>query len=105
MGLMFLGAATASAIGGALSYFGSWRLVYAIYGVGELILSVIMFKILERDKPVVEKLNFVKAYKEPLWNCKNFFEYIFYHSYCWYRCSILYCGFGNEKKQSNKGGG
>ncbi|MGC6173978.1 MFS transporter [Lacrimispora sp. 38-1] len=70
MGLMFLGAATASAIGGALSYFGSWRLVYAIYGVGELILSVIMLKILERDKPVVEKLNFVKAYKEPLTNFK-----------------------------------
>ncbi|MGC6177448.1 MFS transporter [Lacrimispora sp. 38-1] len=70
MGLMFLGAATASAIGGALSYFGSWRLVYLIYGIGELVLSIIMLKILERDKPVVETLDFVKAYKEPLTNFK-----------------------------------
>ncbi|MDW2797583.1 MFS transporter [Clostridium boliviensis] len=70
MGLMFLGAATASAIGGALSYFGSWRLVYLIYGIGEFVLSIIMLKILERDKPVVETLDFVKAYKEPLTNFK-----------------------------------
>lgn len=70
MGLMFLGAATASAIGGALSYFGSWRLVYLIYGIGELVLSIIMLKILERDKPVVETLDFARAYKEPLTNFK-----------------------------------
>ena len=68
MGLMFLGAATASAIGGALSYFGSWRLVYLIYGIGELVLSIIMLKILDRDKPVVETLDFATAYKEPLTN-------------------------------------
>lgn len=68
MGLMFLGGATATAIGGALAYFGSWRLVYIVYGIGELIIAFVMFKVLERDKPVVEKLNFVKAYKEPLTN-------------------------------------
>jgi predicted MFS family arabinose efflux permease len=68
MGLMFLGGATATAIGGALSYFGSWRLVYLVYGIGELILAFIMLKILERDKPVVEKLSFIAAYKEPLTN-------------------------------------
>jgi predicted MFS family arabinose efflux permease len=68
MGLMFLGGATATAIGGALAYFGSWRLVYMVYGVGELILAIVMFKTLERDKPVVDKLNFIKAYKEPLTN-------------------------------------
>lgn len=28
LGLMFLGAASASAIGGAIAYAGSWRLVY-----------------------------------------------------------------------------
>ena len=70
MGLMFLGGATAIAIGGALAYFGSWRLVYMVYGVGELILALVMMKILERDKPVVEKLNYVSAYKEPLMNFK-----------------------------------
>jgi predicted MFS family arabinose efflux permease len=68
MGLMFLGGATATAIGGLLSYIGSWRLVYLVYGVGELILALIMLKTLERDKPVVEKLNFIKAYKEPFAN-------------------------------------
>lgn len=32
-GLGFLGAATATAIGGSLAYFGSWRFVYFIYGL------------------------------------------------------------------------
>lgn len=68
MGLMFLGGATATAVGGALAYFGSWRLVYLVYGVGELILAFVMLKILKRDQPIIEKLNFVKAYKEPLTN-------------------------------------
>jgi predicted MFS family arabinose efflux permease len=69
MGLMFLGGATATAIGGALAYFGSWRLVYVIYGIAELILAIVMFKTLELDQPIIKKLNFIKAYKEPL---KNF---------------------------------
>ena len=68
MGLMFLGGATATAIGGALAYFGSWRLVYLIYGVGELIISILIYRTLERDQPVVNKLNFIKAYREPLTN-------------------------------------
>lgn len=66
MGLMFLGGATATAVGGALAYFGSWRLVYIVYGVGELILALMMLKLLERDKPVVAKLNYISAYREPL---------------------------------------
>lgn len=70
MGLMFLGGATATAIGGGLAYIGSWRLVYVFYGISELILAIIMFKTLERDKQVVEKLNFFKAYREPLTNYK-----------------------------------
>ena len=68
MGLMFLGGATATVIGGAIAYFGSWRLVYLVYGVAELIIAIVMFKILERDQPVINKLNFFKAYKEPLTN-------------------------------------
>lgn len=70
MGMMFLGAATATVIGGALAFFGSWRLVYIVYGVGELILALLMLKMLEKDKPVVDQLNFVTAYKEPLSNIK-----------------------------------
>jgi len=66
MGLMFLGGATATAIGGSLAYLGSWRMVYLAYGIAELILAIVMLKTLERDTPVVDKLNFVKAYKVPL---------------------------------------
>ena len=68
MGLMFLGGATATALGGIISYFGSWRLVYIIYGMGELIFAFIILKILEKDKGVVEKLNFIQAYKTPFSN-------------------------------------
>ncbi|AFA49021.1 MFS transporter [Acetobacterium woodii] len=68
MGLMFLGGATATIIGATLAYFGSWRLVYLTYGIAELIVAIIMLKILERDQPVVDHLNFIKAYQEPLTN-------------------------------------
>lgn len=68
MGLMFLGGATATAIGGAISFYGSWRMVYFIYGIAELVLAIFLLKALERDQPVVDHLNFVKAYKEPLTN-------------------------------------
>jgi len=68
MGLMFLGGATATAIGGMISFYGSWRMVYFIYGLAELIVAVIMLIVLERDKPVVDHLNYISAYKEPLTN-------------------------------------
>ncbi len=70
MGLMFLGGATATAVGGVLAYYGSWRLVYIFYGIGELILALFMLKMLEKDASVVSKLNFISAYKEPLSNFK-----------------------------------
>ena len=70
MGLMFLGSATATALGGAIAYFGSWRLVYIFYGVGELFLALLMLRLLQRDTPVVAKLNYITAYKEPLTNFK-----------------------------------
>jgi predicted MFS family arabinose efflux permease len=70
MGLMFLGGATATVLGGALAYFGSWRLVYLAYGIGELIVAIVMFKTLERDKPVVDKLNIFSAYKGALTNVR-----------------------------------
>jgi len=63
MGLMFLGAATATIMGGVLAYVGSWRLVYLVYGIGEIILAFIMLKILKRDQPVVNKLNIFASYK------------------------------------------
>jgi predicted MFS family arabinose efflux permease len=68
MGLMFLGGATATVLGGALAYLGSWRMVYIFYGIGELILAIIIFKILEKDQPVSQTFNLIKAYKVPLSN-------------------------------------
>ncbi|QEN07091.1 MFS transporter [Oceanispirochaeta crateris] len=68
MGLMFLGGATATALGGIISFFGSWRMVYIIYGIGELIIAAVIFKTLEVDEKVVNKLSFLKAYKAPLSN-------------------------------------
>ncbi len=70
MGYMFLGAATATAIGGVLSYIGSWRLVYLFYGIGELITALVMLKLLERDQPILRKLNYVEAYKGAVTNYK-----------------------------------
>jgi predicted MFS family arabinose efflux permease len=68
MGIMFLGGASATAIGGALAYFGSWRLVYIVYGIGELLIALVILKTLEKDSGVVRELNFIKAYKTPLTN-------------------------------------
>jgi predicted MFS family arabinose efflux permease len=68
MGMMFLGGASATAIGGALAYFGSWRSVCFIYGLAELILAVIMVKILPKSSGVMDKLEFTKVYKEALSN-------------------------------------
>ncbi|MFA9398076.1 MAG: MFS transporter [Clostridiaceae bacterium] len=84
MGLMFLGAASATIIGGVLAYFGSWRLVYLIYGIGEFVLAMVMFKVLERDKPVVNKLNILSAYKSALsnWNFMRLVITIFFVGFC-----------------------
>lgn len=46
MSLMFLGGAVAPAIGGLLSFIGSWRLVYIVYGVFEFVIGLlILFRI------------------------------------------------------------
>lgn len=66
MGLMFLGAATATVMGGALAYMGSWRLVYLVYGICELAFAIVMLKTLKRDKPVVDKLSIFSSYKSVL---------------------------------------
>ncbi|GIM27574.1 MFS transporter [Clostridium polyendosporum] len=63
MGVMFLGGASATAIGGALAYFGSWRIVYFIYGLAELIIAFVMLKVLPSSSSVIDTLNFTKVYK------------------------------------------
>jgi len=66
MGMYFLGAAAATAIGGALSFIGSWRIVYLTYGIAELILVVFLYKILTFEKGTMEKLSFREAYGDAI---------------------------------------
>lgn len=70
MGMMFLGGASATFIGGVLAYFGSWRAVYFIYGLGELILAIIMLKKLPKLPGKINKLNLTSVYKQALSNGK-----------------------------------
>lgn len=76
MGFMFLGGASATAIGGFLAYLGSWRLVYFVYGFLEILLAIAMYKVLKRDKPVVSKLNIAGTYREIFQN-SNFMKLLF----------------------------
>ena len=62
----FLGTATATLIGGAIAYFGSWKFVYLSYGILELMLGFAMIKLMERDQPVSDKFRLLSAYKTVL---------------------------------------
>ena len=66
MSIGFLGGALATAIGGTISFFGSWRAVYVVYGVGELIAALLIFKYLDHDKGKTKKFQFFKNYKDAL---------------------------------------
>ena len=55
-------------INGALAYFGSWRLVYFIYGIAELIVAIAMLKWLPKSKQSHNNVKFVSVYKEALKN-------------------------------------
>ncbi len=68
MGMMFLGGASATVLGGALAYFGSWRLVYLAYGLAEFVIALVMIKKLEDSKSTIESLNFKKVYGQALSN-------------------------------------
>lgn len=62
IGIAFLGGAAATAIGGTLAHYGSWRLVYLVYGLAELVLAVIMLKVLKGQPATVSALDFKGAY-------------------------------------------
>jgi len=66
MSFGFLGTATATLIGGAIAYFGSWKFVYLSYGIMELCLAIAMIKLIKRDKPISDKLNMFASYKTVL---------------------------------------
>ncbi len=62
VGMYFLGAAAATAIGGGLSFFGSWRLVYLAYGVAELIIAFLMLKYLTFAPGTAKTIGLRQAY-------------------------------------------
>jgi len=66
MGMYFLGAAAATAIGGGLSFIESWRIVYLTYGIAELILVVLLYKFLTFEKGTVDRLSFRDAYGDAI---------------------------------------
>lgn len=68
MGMAFLGGAAATAIGGALAYLGSWRLVYLVYGIAELLIAFVMLRVLERQPGTIVKMNLKTAYKDAFAN-------------------------------------
>ncbi len=67
-GLMFLGGASATAIAGILSFFGSWRLVYLVYGAAELILALVLVRTLDREPGTMHSLNYAAVYRGALSN-------------------------------------
>jgi predicted MFS family arabinose efflux permease len=68
LGMMFLGGASATAIGGTLAYLGSWRLVYLVYGIAELITAFVMLRVLEKEPGTVARMNFRTAYRDAFAN-------------------------------------
>lgn len=62
VGMYFLGAAAATAIGGGLSFIGSWRLVYLTYGVAELIIALLMLKYLIFAPGTAKSMGLRQAY-------------------------------------------
>lgn len=67
-GMMFLGGATATAIGGAIAYVGSWRVVYFVYGFLELIVACFMLKHLNKAPGVIPRLDLKAIYREAFGN-------------------------------------
>jgi predicted MFS family arabinose efflux permease len=68
LGMMFLGGASATAIGGTLAYLGSWRLVYLVYGIAELMTAFVMLRVLEKEPGTVAMLNLRTAYQDAFAN-------------------------------------
>ena len=63
MGMMFLGGASATAIGGAIAEFGSWRGVYILYGVAELILAILVVRVVPSGKSSDRPFSLFASYR------------------------------------------
>lgn len=63
MGMMFLGGASATAIGGIIAEFGSWRGVYILYGVAELLLAVLVVRVVPSGEPSDKPFSLLSSYR------------------------------------------
>jgi len=68
MSMMFLGGAVATTIGGALAYFGSWKLVYGVYGIAELLLALVSYRYLRNVQTTKRSSNILQLYRNALSN-------------------------------------
>jgi predicted MFS family arabinose efflux permease len=70
MGMMFLGGAAATFIGGLVSFVGSWQHVYLIYGLAELFLAILMVWKLPKSEISNSSISLFQTYKKALSNKK-----------------------------------
>lgn len=68
MGMMFLGGASATLVGGFLAQFGSWRFVYIFYGVAELVVAFVMLRVLPKQTIEGRRINILSLYATALRN-------------------------------------
>ncbi len=68
MGMMFLGGASATILGGTIAYFSSWRFVYLTYGLAEFVIAVIMVRVIESGESKIDSLNFKQVYSDAFAN-------------------------------------
>lgn len=66
MGMMFLGGAGATAIGGLIAQFASWRWVYIIYGIAEAFLAIAVLFIVPSGTGSAERRSFFASYRRAL---------------------------------------
>jgi len=66
MGMMFLGGASATAIGGVIAHYGSWRGVYILYGIAELILAVAVLKLIPSGSRSPNRASVLESYATAL---------------------------------------
>lgn len=63
MGMMFLGGASATAIGGVVAGLGSWRGVYILYGIAELALAIAVVRVVSSGKPSTDRFSLISSYR------------------------------------------
>lgn len=66
MGLMFLGGALATVIGGAITWFGTWRTVYFVYGLAELVVACFLAALFKSSSKPTSTAGLFSCYRSVL---------------------------------------